>query len=127
MYINSLEERRARKNERKLVTAALYEAKVKDDDIIRILMKVCDADRETATNAVRKEKFILYPCRELYQYMILEQGFEEYDADVFIHNKATGALARNIELSKLSPAKMFDAINKVDKEMREKNGQERML
>ena len=34
------------------------------------------------------------------------------DADVFIHKKATRALADNRELSKLTPAKMFDAINK---------------
>lgn len=112
MHLGSLEESRIRSNERKLVTAALYEAKVKDSEIIRILMKICDANREEATNALSNEKFILYPCRELYQYMILEQGFEEHDADVFIHNKATRALSNKRELSKLSPAKMFDAINK---------------
>ncbi|MEQ6390336.1 hypothetical protein RZN22_13565 [Bacillaceae bacterium S4-13-58] len=115
MYLGSLEERRARSNEIKLVTAALYEAKVKDEEILRVLMKVCDADREEATNAFRNEKFILYPSRELYQYLILEKGLEEHDADVFIHNKARRALAGNRELSKLSPAKMFDAINKGNK------------
>ena len=115
MYLGSLEERRARGNEIKLVTAALYEAKVKDEEILRVLMKVCEADRKEATNAFCKEKFILYPCRELYQYLILEKGFEGHDADVFIRNKATRALADNRELSKLSPAKMFDAINKSNK------------
>ena len=115
MYLGSLEERLARGNEIKLVTAALYEAKVKDEEILRVLMKVCDADREEATNAFRNEKFMLYPCRELYQYLILEKGFEEHDADVFIHNEARRALAGNRELSKLSPAKMFDAINKANK------------
>ncbi|WP_312126569.1 hypothetical protein [Lysinibacillus boronitolerans] len=75
-------------------------------------MKLCAADREEATNAFRKEKFMLYPCRELYQYMILEKGFDEHDADMFIHKKAKCAFADNRELSKLSPAKMFDAINK---------------
>jgi hypothetical protein len=35
MYLGSLEERRARGNEIKLVTAALYEAKVKDEEILR--------------------------------------------------------------------------------------------
>ncbi|MDQ0175954.1 hypothetical protein [Bacillus chungangensis] len=67
MYLVSLEERRARSNEIKLVTAALYEAKVKDEEILRVLMKVCDADTEQATIAFRNEKFMLYPCRELYQ------------------------------------------------------------
>lgn len=33
MYLGSLEERRARSNEIKLVTATLYEAKVKDEEI----------------------------------------------------------------------------------------------
>lgn len=114
-YVDSLEERRARVNEIKLVTAALYEAKVKDEEILRVLMKVCDVARVEATNAFRNEKFMLHPCRELYQYLILEKGFEEHEADVFIHNKAKLALADNRELSKLSPAKMFDAINKVKK------------
>ena len=45
MYLGSLEERQARGNEIKLVTAALYEAKVKDEEILRVLMKVCNADR----------------------------------------------------------------------------------
>ncbi len=115
MYLGSLEERRARSNEIKLVTAALFEAKVKDEEILRVLMKVCDIDREEATNAFRNEKFILYPCRELYQYLILEEGFEEHDADVFIRIKAKRALAANRELSKLSLAKMFDAIHKCNK------------
>lgn len=112
MYLGSLEEHQARSNEIKLVTAALDEAKVKDEEILRVLMKVCDVDREKAINAFRNEKFMLYPCRELYQYLILEKGFEEPDADVFIHNKAKHALADSRELSKLSPAKLYDAINK---------------
>lgn len=110
MNIGPLEERRIRNNEIKLVTAALYEAKVKEDEILRALMKVCDIDRGEAMTAFHKEKFMLSPCRELYQYLILEKGFDAHDADVFIHNKATRALADNRELSRLSPAKMFDAI-----------------
>jgi len=66
-------------------------------------------------NAFRNEKYMLYPCRELYQYLILEKGFDDHDADVFTHNRAMSALAGNAELSKLSPAKLFDAINKADK------------
>ncbi|SHJ36397.1 hypothetical protein [Parasporobacterium paucivorans] len=115
MYMSSLEERRARRNEIKLVTAALYEAKVKNEEILRVLMKVCEADREEATSAFQNEKFMLHPCRELYQYLILEKGFEEHDADVFVHTKAVRALADNKELSELSPAKMFDTINKAKK------------
>ncbi|RFU70032.1 hypothetical protein [Bacillus sp. V59.32b] len=48
MYLSSLEERRIRNNEIKLVTEALYEANVKDDEILRVLMKVCNVDKENA-------------------------------------------------------------------------------
>jgi len=114
-YVGSLEEIRIRNNERKLVTSALYEAKVKDNEILQVLMKVCNVDKDEAMNDFRNEKFILSPCRELYQYLVLEKGFDDHDADVFIHKRARSALARNTELSKLSPAKMFDTINKADK------------
>lgn len=115
MYVGSLEERQIRNNEIKLVTAALYEAKVKDDEILRVLMKVCNVDKEEAMKAFCNEKFILSPCRELYQYLVLEKGFDDHDADMFINNGARAALADNAELSKLSPAKMFDTINMADK------------
>jgi hypothetical protein len=67
MYLESSEGRRVRNNKRKLVTKVLYAAKVKDDEIIRILIKVCDVDKEDAINALCNEKFILSPCRELIQ------------------------------------------------------------
>ncbi len=74
-----------------------------------------DIDREEAINAFQKEKFILFPCRELYQYLILEKGFNAHDADVFINRHAKSVLSGNEELSKLSSAKLFDAINKAVK------------
>lgn len=115
MYIGPLEERLARENEIKLVTAALYEAKVNYDEILRVLMKVCNIDREEAMTVFQHEKFMLSSCRELYQYLILEKGLDDHDADVFTRNRAMPALAGKAELSKLSPAKLFDAINKADK------------
>lgn len=115
IYIDSLEERRERMNDIKLVTAALYEAKVKDDEIIRILIKVCQTDKQEAINAIQNEKFIFSPCRELHQYLLLDKGFNEHDADVFIHNRAKPTLAGNTDFSKLSPSKLFDAINKANK------------
>ncbi len=117
MYAGSLEERQIRNNEIKLVTAALYEAKFKDDEILRVLMKVCNVDKEEAMNALRNEKFMLSPCRELYRYLILEKGLDDHAADVFIRNRARAALAGNAELSKLSPAKMFDTIKKLFNEI----------
>lgn len=113
--IGSLEERRARMDDIRLVTAALYEANVKDDEIVRVLIKVCETDRQEAINAIQYEKFMLSPCRELYQFLLLDKGLNEHDADVFIHTKVKRALAGNTDLSKLSPSKLFDAINKANK------------
>ena len=115
MYLGCLEERRIRNNEIELVTATLYEARVKDDEILRVLMKVCNIDQKSAIYAFRHEKLMLSPCRELYQYLILEKGYDADAADIFIHNSARRALARNAELSKVSPAKLFAAINKANK------------
>lgn len=115
MSIGPLEEIQKRNNEIKLVTAALFEAKVEDGEILRVLMKVCDIEREKAMTALQKEKFMLSPRRNLYQYLILEKGFNVHDADVFVHKYAKPALARNLELSKLSSAKLYAAINKANK------------
>lgn len=115
MYLGPLEERLIRNDEIKLVTAALYEAKIKDDEILRVLIEVCKIDRERAMTAFQNEKFLISPCKKLHQYLILEKGFNAHDADVFVRGRARSALARNTELSKLPPAKMFDTINKANK------------
>ncbi|PEK99498.1 hypothetical protein [Bacillus sp. AFS017336] len=115
MNLSSIEERRIRHNEIKQVTAALYEAKVKDYEILRVLMKICNINRESAMSMLQFEKIIWYPCRELTQYLILEKGFDAHDANVFTYNIAKPRLESNTELRKLSPAKLFDAINKDNK------------
>lgn len=66
-------------------------------------MKVCSVDKENAMNALRNEKYMLSPCRKLSRYLVLEKGFNDHDADVFIRNSARAALARNTELSEKSP------------------------
>jgi len=50
LSLGSLEESQIRNNEIIFVTAALYEAKVKDDEILRVLMKVCDFDTINKAN-----------------------------------------------------------------------------
>lgn len=112
MIINSLEGRQIAHSIRVTVAAALYEAKVKDDEILRLLQKYCNIDAEEAEKIVCNEKYIEAPCRELRQYLLLEKGYSPHDADVFIHNSARSALANNIELRKLSPTKLFDAIQR---------------
>lgn len=114
MNVGSLEDRQNRNNVIKLVTEGLCETKVKEDEILRILMKVCDIDRKEAMNALQNEKFMLSPCRELYQYLILEKGFDAHDAEGFVRKYARTALAGNAELSKLPSAKLFEAIKKTN-------------
>jgi hypothetical protein len=114
MVIDSIEERKNRNNEIRLVTAALYETKVKEDEILRILMKVCDIGRKEAINALQNEKFMLSPCRELNHYLTLVKGYNAHEADIFIKKHARSALAGDTELSKLSSAKLFEAINKTN-------------
>ncbi|WP_430787169.1 hypothetical protein VBD025_15735 [Virgibacillus flavescens] len=115
MNLRPLEKSQIRNDEIRLVTAALYEAKVKDDEILRVLMKECNIDRERAINAFQNEKFLMSPCKKLYHYLILEKGFNDHDADVFVRGRARSKLAENTELSTLPPAKLFDVINKADK------------
>lgn len=110
--ISAIEERRSRIVDIRLVTTALYEAKVKDDEIIRVLLKVCETDKNEAISAIQNEKFISAPCRELYQYLLLDKGFNKNDADTFIITKAKRALAKDTDLSKLAPSKLYDVLNK---------------
>lgn len=93
---------------KKRLVAALYEAGVKDDEIIRLLLKYGYMDEDEALMLLKSEKIVEAPCRNLYQYLILNVFADE--ADTFIHNKARIALSNNMELRKLSPAKLYDEI-----------------
>ncbi|KGP91984.1 hypothetical protein N780_15455 [Pontibacillus chungwhensis BH030062] len=114
MHLSSLEESRNRNNEIKLVTEALCETKVQENEMLRILMQVCNVSRNEAMNALQNEKFMLSPCRELRQYLIVKKGFTPQEAEAFVYKYARTALARNAELSKLSSAKLFEAVKKAN-------------
>lgn len=94
----------------KTVVAALYEAKVKDNEIIRLLQKHCEISWDEAVHYLQNEKFILFPCRNLFEYLIIEQGMSIEEADKLIHTKVRALLANDTELSKLPPAKLFEKI-----------------
>lgn len=108
--MQSIEENKMILDFKKRLVAALYEAKVKDDEILRLLLKYGDMDEDEALLLLKNEKIVEAPCRNLYQYLILNVFADETEADKFIHNKARIALSNNIELSKLSPAKLYDEI-----------------
>lgn len=67
-------------------------------------------DKDEALLLLKNEKIVEAPCRNLYKYLILNVFADETEADKFIHNKARIALSDNIELSKRSPAKLYDEI-----------------
>lgn len=94
----------------KTVVAALYEAKVKDNEIIRLLQKYCGVNQDEAINYLQNEKFILFPCRNLFDYLIIEQGMDKEEADKLIHTKVRTLLANDTGLSKLTPAKLYEKI-----------------
>ncbi len=112
MVIELSEEQTIEHREKKMAVAVLYEAKVKDDEIIRILQKFCNIDNEEAVDILQNEKIIEAPCRKLTQFLLLEKGFNADDADTFIHKYAKRKLASNTELCKLPPEKLYNEIQK---------------
>jgi len=57
-----------------ITTAALYEAKVKDDSIIRMLQKFWGITDYEARERLRIEKTIEYPCRSVAEYLMSEEA-----------------------------------------------------
>ena len=112
MFMGTLDKSPATRREKLYATAALFDAKVKDPEIIRILLKFFDIDRNEATDLLQNERFINAPCRNLEEYLICEKGYPEDEADYIINRYAKSLLASNTENSKLSPAKLFAEIEK---------------
>lgn len=69
-----------------ITTAALYEAKVKDDSIIRMLQKFWGITDSEARERLRFEKTIQYPCRSVAEYLMNEEAMTKDEADDFINN-----------------------------------------
>lgn len=107
MYHSLLEERQIELREKKTIVAALYEAKIEEKEILRLLKKYCNINEEEALNIFQNEKFINAPCRELEQYLLLEKGYDYKTSDLFINKHVVRVLVNNPELSKLTPAKLY--------------------
>ena len=91
-----------------ILTAALYENGVDDDQIIRSLQKYYHVTEADAEDRLRNEKTIEFPCRKLHTYLMREQGFSHEDSNNFIfeHN-IPELLKNNIGLWKQTPGEIL--------------------
>lgn len=94
-----------------ILTAALYEAKVKDPEIIRSLQKYYGLRENEAQEQLRIEKTINHPCRELESYLMSEDALSQQDAQDYIIDHGTVDLLRQERgLWKLSPKELLRKI-----------------
>ena len=94
-----------------ILTAALYEAKVKDPEIIRSLQKYYGLRENEAQEQLRIEKTINHPCRELESYLMSEDALSQQDAQDYIIDHGTVDLLRQERgLWKLSPKELLKRI-----------------
>lgn len=94
-----------------ILTAALYEAKIKDPEIIRLLQKYYGLRESEAQEQLRIEKTINHPCRELEFYLMSEEAFSQQEAQNYIIDHGTVDLLRQERgLWKLSPKELLKRI-----------------
>ena len=91
--------------------AALYDAKVKDEEIIRLIQKYYGVTEREAQEQLRIEKTIEHPCRELQSYLMREEALSADEAREFIIRHGTVDLLRETRgLWKLSPKELLNKI-----------------
>ena len=91
-----------------ILTAALYESKIKDIEIVRLLQKYYGLRDNEAQEHIRIERTINYPCRELESYLMSTEGFSQQEAqDYIIDHGTVDLLQQERELWKLSPKEML--------------------
>ena len=91
--------------------AALYDAKVKDEEIIRLIQKYYGVTEREAQEQLRIEKTIEHPCRELQSYLMREEALSADEAREFIINHDAVDLLRETRgLWKLSPKELLNKI-----------------
>lgn len=94
-----------------ITTAALYEAKVKDDSIIRMLQKFWGITDSEARERLRIEKTIEYPCRSVAEYLMSEEAMTKDEADDFIINRGVIDYLREERSAwKLSPKELVSKV-----------------
>jgi|LAHS01.1.fsa_nt_gb hypothetical protein len=94
-----------------ILTSALYEAKVKDLEIIRLLQKYYCLREYEAQEQLRIEKTINHPCRELESYLMSTEALSQQEAQDYIIGHGTVDLLRQEKgFWKLSPKELLKRI-----------------
>ena len=119
MFKSLLNDREIQKQEKETVVAVLYEAKVEEEEILRLLKKYCKVGGVEALNILQNEKFINSPCRKLENYLLLEKGYNYEEADFLNNRYAIHVLATNPELSKVTPNKLYSFVKEYQKKFSE--------
>ena len=94
------------------MVAALYDAKLKDEMIIQLVIKYYPITKSKAQELLRIEKNIMHPCRELESYLMNEEVMTQEQAVEYIRNNhVIEILENNNTLWKLSAKGLFEKIN----------------
>ena len=94
-----------------ILTAALYESKIKDAGIVRLLQKYYGIRENEAQEQIRIERTINHPCRELESYLMSTEGFSQQEAQDYIIDHGTVDLLRQERgFWKLSPKELLKRI-----------------
>ena len=91
------------------MTAALYEARVDDNEIIRLIQKYYEISFSDAEEVLRNEKWIMHPCRLLEEYLKREQGYSKQEAvNYIIYHNTENKLQEKPELSKYNGKELYN-------------------
>ncbi|MBS6064147.1 hypothetical protein [Criibacterium bergeronii] len=94
-----------------ILAAALYESKIKDTEIVRLLQKYYGLRESEAQEQIRIERTINYPCCELESYLMSTEGFSQQEAQDYIIDHGTVDMLRQERgLWKLSPKELLKRI-----------------
>ena len=94
------------------MVAALYDAKLKDEMIIQLVIKYYPITKSKAQELLRIEKNVMHPCRELENYLMNEEVMSQEQAVEYIrNNNVVEILENNKTLWKLSAKGLFEKIN----------------
>ncbi len=92
-----------------LTTSALYEAKVDDDMIIRLLQKYWNITEKDAYECLRVEKTIQHPCCAIAEYLMKHEAMTQEEADDIIINQGIIDYLRNDRNAwKLTPNELLE-------------------
>jgi len=94
-----------------ITTSALYDAKVKDDVILKMLQKYWGLTENEARERLRIEKTIQHPCNMLAEYLMNEEAMSREEADRFIFSHGVVEILRSEPgVWKLSPKELLEKV-----------------